>query len=208
MKTNQLMSIAFSSGDVEVFHKTEMGNLTQLWNVGNAIRMSGGQSPANLTNFLKSAATQKFIGIVESKTMGKCIEITGSGNKKRTWANMHLMIYAAEYLSPEFHFEVIDTFIKGKILELRDDGGDAFNAMTFLIDHKIPDRVGKDNKGVIIQVSKRIKHKVNPELVSWNDADRDDLKLRLEIERKITTALELGLVNSYEHLKQIIDSIE
>ena len=43
MKTNQLMSIAFSSGDVEAFHKTEMGNLTQLWNVGNAIRMSGGQ---------------------------------------------------------------------------------------------------------------------------------------------------------------------
>jgi hypothetical protein len=208
MKTNQLMNVAFSEGEVEVFHKTKMGNLTQLWSVGNLIRMQGGGKAANLTNFLQSAATKRFIEIVEDKTNEKCFEVTGSGNKKRTWANMHLMIYAAEYLSPEFHFEVIDTFINGKLLELRDHGGDAFNSMTFLIDHKIPDRVGKDNKGVIIQVSKRIKHKVNPELQSWNDADKEDLKFRLDIERKVTTALELGLVQSYDHLKNIIDSIE
>lgn len=157
MKTNQLMNVAFSSGDVEVFHKTKMGNLTQLWKVGNLVRLQGGQSVANLTSFMNSASTKKFIEIVESKTSERCFENTGSGNKKRTWANMHLMIYAAEYLSPEFHFEVIDTFISGKLLELRDDGGDAFNSITHMIDTKLPGRDGKDNKGVIMKKSNKPK---------------------------------------------------
>ncbi len=201
MKTNQLMNVAFSSGDIEVFHKTAMGNLTQLWNVGNKTR----EKPANLTVFLSSEKTKSFIEVVERKTGQKCIEVTGTGNKKRTWANIHLMVYAAEYLSNEFHFEVIDTFIKGKILELRDESGDEFKAMTVAIDKLLPGRNGKDNKGVIIQISKAIKHKVNPELINWNDADADDLRYRLKIEEKIVSLLELGVVNDYDHLKDLIE---
>jgi hypothetical protein len=200
MKTNQLMHIAFSGGDVEVFHKTAMGNLTQLWNAGNKLR----EKPANLSLFLSSNATKRFIEVAESKTGGKCFEMTGTGNKKRTWASIHLMIYAAEYLSPEFHFEVIDTFINGKILDYRDESGDEFKAMNIAIDKHLPDRENKDNTGVRIQIAKKIKHKVNPELTSWNLADADDLRYRLKIEEKIVSLLELGVVNDYEHLKQLI----
>ena len=203
MKTNQLMSIAFQGGDVEVFHKTSMGNLTQLWNAGNKLR----DKPANLSKFLSSESTKRFMSIVESNTGGKCFEMTGSGNKKRTWANIHLMIYAAEYLSPEFHFEVIDTFIKGKILDFRDESGDEFKAMTAAIDNYLPKREGKTNTGVMIQISKRIKHKVNPELTSWNSADADDLRYRLKIEEKIVSLLELGVVRDYDHLKELVDKM-
>lgn len=200
MKTNQLMNIAFNGGDVEVFHKTAMGNLTQLWNAGNKLR----EKPANMSKFLSSESTKRFIEVAESKTGGKCFEVTGSGNKKRTWASIHLMIYAAEYLSPDFHFEVIDTFVKGKILDFRDESGDEFKAMTSAIDNYLPNRGGKDNKGVMIQISRLIKHKVNPELTNWNSADADDLRYRLKIEEKIVSLLELGVVNDYEHLKQLI----
>lgn len=203
MKTNQLMSIAFQGGDVEVFHKTAMGNLTQLWNVGNKLR----DKPANLSKFLSSESTKRFMAIVEDKTGGKCFEITGAGNKKRTWGNIHLMVYAAEYLSPDFHFEVIDTFINGKILDYRDESGDEFKAMTAAIDNYLPMREGKDNKGVMIQISKRIKHKVNPELLSWNSADADDLRHRLKLEEKIVSILELGVVRDYDHLKELVDKM-
>lgn len=197
------MNVAFNGGDVEVFHKTAMGNLTQLFNVGNKTR----DKPANLSKFLSSESTKKFISIVEEKIGSKCFEITGAGNKKRTWANIHLMVYAAEYLSPEFHFEVIDTFVNGKILEYRDESGDEFKAMTAAIDNYLPNREGKDNKGVMIQISKRIKHKVNPELTNWNNADADDLRYRLKIEEKIVSLLELGVVTDYEHLKKLIDKM-
>ncbi len=207
MKTNQLMKVAFSSGEVEVFHKTAMGNLTQLWSCGNSIRISDGKSAANLTRFLSSEATRSFMEVAEKKSGQKCFEVTGAGNKKRTWASIHLMIYAAEHLSPEFHYEVIDTFVKGKILDLRDEGGDEFKAMAFAINTKLPERGGKDNKGVMIQVSKAIKSKVNPELCSWNNADADDLRYRLKIEEKIISLLELDLVKNYNHLIELISKM-
>lgn len=197
------MNVVFSTGDVEVFHKTAMGNLTQLWNAGNKTR----EKPANLSKFLSSESTKRFINVVEKKSKSKCYEVTGSGNTKRTWASLHLMIYAAEHLSDEFHYEVIDTFIKGKLLEFRDESGDEFKAMNIAIDNYLPEREGKDNKGLRIQVARKIKHKVNPELVNWNNADADDLRYRLKIEEKIVSLLELGVVNNYDHLKELIDKI-
>ena len=203
MKTNQLMSVAFSTGEVEVFHKTAMGNLTQLWTAGNKTR----SSPANLSKFLSSGTTRRFIDVIEGKSGNKCYEVTGRGNTKRTWAGIHLMIYAAEYLSPEFHYEVIDTFVKGKILELRDESGDEFKAMNVAIDLLLPEREGKDNKSLRIQIAKMIKHKVNPELLNWNESSSDDLRHRLKIESDIVTLLQLGVVRNYDHLKELISKI-
>ena len=207
MKTNQLMKIAFSSGEIEVFHKTAMGNLTQLWSCGNRVRMDGGKSIANLSKFLTSNKTKDFISVVEKSIGENPVVISGRGNTRKTWANIHMMIYAAEYLSPELHFEVIDTFISGKILSYRDESGDNFKAMNIAIDNHLPERQGKDNKGLRIQVAKRIKEKVSMGLVSWNFATADELKHRSEIEDKITSLLYLDLIKNYEHLKDLIDKL-
>jgi hypothetical protein len=206
MKTNQLMNIAFNSGTVEVFHKTAMGNLTQLWSAGNGLRLNEGKSVANLSNFLKSAKTVEFMAALSSQGIVP-IETTGVGNTKRTWACLELMIYAAEYVSVAFHVEVIQTFIKGKILDFRDESGDNFKAMNIAIDSYLPEREGKDNKGVRIQIAKQIRHKVNPELINWNLANADELKFRCEIEDRITSILKLDLINNYEHLKAIVNSM-
>ena len=206
MKTNQLMSIAFGGGDVEVFHKTAMGNLTQLWSAGNVMRVGDGKSMANLTAFLGSAKTIEFMEALKKQGVNP-YEVTGRGNTKRTWACIELMIYAAEYLSVSFHVEVIQAFIKGKILEYRDESGDNFKAMNVAIDNFLPEREGKDNKGVRIQIAKQIKHKVNPELVSWNLACADDLRYRSQVEDKIASLLSIGVVNNYEHLKELINKL-
>lgn len=206
MKTNQLMNIAFDSGTVEVFHKTAMGNLTQLWSCGNLLRLKDGKSVANLSNFLKSGKTIEFIDALKEQGITP-MEITGRGNTRRTWACLELMIYAAEYVSVSFHVEVIQTFIRGKILDFRDESGDNFKAMNIAIDSYLPERDGKDNKGVRIQVAKQIRHKINPELTNWNLASADELKFRCEIEDKITSILKLGLINNYDHLKSVIGEI-
>ena len=207
MKTNQLMSVAFSEGVVNVFHNTAMGDLTQLWKVGTIMRVNNGMAVPQLNNFLQSQSTKDFIEVCERKTWKPCIEVTGRGKNGRTWASIHMMIYAAEYLSTEFHFEVIDAFINNKILEWRDVSGDEFKALNIAIDNYLPNREEKSNKGIYINVARMLLKKVNPALSSWNDASADELRERATIENKLVTTLHLGLIRDWEHMKEIIEKI-
>ena len=207
MKTNQLMSVAFSEGVVNVFHNTAMGDLTQLWKVGTIMRVNNGMAVPQLNNFLQSQSTKDFIEVCERKTGKPCIEITGRGKNGRTWASIHMMIYAAEYLSTEFHFEVIDAFINNKILEWRDVSGDEFKALNIAIDNYLPNREEKSNKGIYINVARMLLKKVNPNLSRWNDASADELRDRASIENKLVTTLQLGLIKDWEHMKEIIEKI-
>jgi hypothetical protein len=207
MKTNQLMSVAFSEGVVNVFHNTAMGDLTQLWKVGTIMRVNNGMAVPQLNNFLQSQSTKDFIEVCERKTGKPCIEVTGRGKNGRTWASIHMMIYAAEYLSTEFHFEVIDAFINNKILEWRDVSGDEFKALNIAIDNYLPNREEKSNKGIYINVARMLLKKVNPDLSSWNDASADELRDRATIENKLVTTLQLGLIKDWEHMKEIIEKI-
>lgn len=201
------MSVAFSEGVVNVFHNTSMGDLTQLWKVGTIIRVNGGMAVPQLNNFLQSQSTRDFIDVCERKTGKPCIEITGRGKNGRTWASIHMMIYAAEYLSTEFHFEVIDAFINNKILEWRDVSGDEFKALNIAIDNYLPNREEKSNKGIYINVARMLLKKVNQDLKSWNDASADELRDRASIENKLVTTLQLGLIKDWEHMKEIIEKI-
>lgn len=207
MKTNQLMSVAFSEGVVNVFHNTAMGDLTQLWKVGTIMRVNNGMAVPQLNNFLQSQSTKDFIDVCERKTGKPCIEVTGRGKNGRTWASIHMMIYAAEYLSTEFHFEVIDAFINNKILEWRDVSGDEFKALNIAIDNYLPNREEKSNKGIYINVARMLLKKVNQDLKSWNDASADELRERASIENKLVTTLQLGLIKDWEHMKEIIEKI-
>lgn len=201
------MSVAFSEGVVNVFHNTAMGDLTQLWKVGTIMRVNNGMAVPQLNNFLQSQSTKDFIEVCERKTGKPCIEVTGRGKNGRTWASIHMMIYAAEYLSTEFHFEVIDAFINNKILEWRDVSGDEFKALNIAIDNYLPNREEKSNKGIYINVARMLLKKVNADLSSWNDASADELRDRASIENKLVTTLQLGLIKDWEHMKEIIEKI-
>ena len=201
------MSVAFSEGVVNVFHNTAMGDLTQLWKVGTIMRVNNGMAVPQLNNFLQSQSTKDFIEVCERKTGKPCIEVTGRGKNGRTWASIHMMIYAAEYLSTEFHFEVIDAFINNKILEWRDVSGNEFKALNIAIDNYLPNREEKSNKGIYINVARMLLKKVNPALSSWNDATADELRERAVIENKLVTTLHLGLIRDWEHMKEIIEKI-
>ncbi len=63
------------------------------------------------------------------------------------------------YLSPKLEYEIIDVFLNSKILFFRDLGGDNFKEFNKIID-TLPDRRGKNNSGVYIQVSLLIRKKL------------------------------------------------
>ena len=210
MKTNQIMQVTFSKGVLEIGHKTRRASLTDIFKLGNEYRCCNKQAPANITHFLNSAATQLFLKIVSEKLCIPVDEVvvkTGRGKSARLEASLHLIIYAAEYLSTEFHFEVIDTFINHKILTWRDDSGDEFVNLNAAIDTHLPKQVGHDNKGVFIHVAKLLKGRVSPDGDSWNTASADQLRDRYELERKLVSALQMGFIRDWEHLKEVIPKI-
>ena len=212
MKTDQLMTVCFQHGDLHINHKSMMGSLTDLFNIGNKMRVLEGKSVANMSLFVNSVATQEFIRVIceeQGCQPDEVIKRAGRGKSSRTEANLHLLIYAAEYLSMRFHYQVIDTFITGKLLQLRDDGGNEFKMLNLAIDRYLPGREGKDNKGCYINIAKIIRNRcdlVKPENdPTWNQsaADKHAQAKRYELQHKLVSLLELGVVRDWEHLKDL-----
>ena len=212
MKTNQLMAVCFPHGELHINHKSMMGSLTDLFNIGNKMRVLENKSAANMTHFIKAHATQEFIRVIceeQGCQPDEVIKQTGRGKASRTEANLHLLIYAAEYLSTRFHYQVIDTFIVGKLLQLRDDGGDEFKLLNTAIDRYLPGRDGKDNRGCYINIAKIIRSRCNlvkPENVpTWNQPEADSLAQtkRYDLQHKLVSLLELGVVRDWDHLKDL-----
>ena len=217
MKTDQLMTVCFPQGDLHISHKSMMGSLTDLFSIGNKIRVMEGKGIANMTLFVNSASTKEFISIIceeQACHPDSVITKTGRGKSSRTEANLHLLIYAAEYLSTRFHYQVIDTFITGKLLQLRDDGGDEFGVLNRAIDRYLPGREGKaSNQGCYINIAKVIRRRCNlvkPENdETWNQslANKDAQLARYEMQHKLVNLLELGLVRDWEHLKDLVERV-
>ena len=50
MKTNQMLTVNFGGHSMSIEHKTGMGNLTELWGIGNAYRAQRGLEPLDYLN--------------------------------------------------------------------------------------------------------------------------------------------------------------
>jgi hypothetical protein len=217
MKTNQLMNVAFPNGTLDIYHKTAVGSLTDLFSLGNAQRILDGKKFINQTLFIKSKATQEFIQIIAKELAIDPDEIVysrGRGKASKTYGQLHFLIYAAEKLSPTFHFHVIDIFLGKHLLQLRDDGGNVFKALNLAIDQWLPDRKGK--KGCYIQIATMLRAKIFPEIKEfktgvniWNTefATHDKQYLREDYEDKLVAFLKAKLIRDWEHLKQVLENL-
>jgi hypothetical protein len=206
MKTNQVMTVAFEHGTLSIEHKTAMGNLADVFAIGNKHRVLSDKSPANITHFCNATGTQDFLDSVAKRLnveKSTLLYTTGKGKNSRVVANIFLIIYAAEYLSPDFHVEVIDTFINSKLLSWHDDSGDNFKALNEEIKTAATGFLGKPaHSGHFITIAKIINSRIGCE-VDWNTANSEQLKERDRIETGLATVIKLGLVKDWEHLKQI-----
>lgn len=219
MKTNQLMTVALPNGTLDIYHKTAVGSLTDLFSLGNGQRILDGKKPMNQSLFIKSKATQEFIQIIAKEleiSPNKIVFSKGKGKASRTYGQLHFLIYAAEKLSPTFHFHVIDVFLSKHLLQLRDDGGNVFKTLNLAIDQWLPDRKGKHNIGCYIQVAKMLRAKIFPEIETfdssiniWNTdlANYDKQYLREDYEDKLVSFLRAGLITDWKHLKEVIEKL-
>lgn len=216
------MTISLMGGEIHIYHNTAMGNLSELFRLGNTQRMIEGKTPINQSQFLKQERTLEFIRVISNETglsKDEIVKKKGRGKNSKFYAQLHLLIFCAEALSPLFHYKVIDLFISNKILTIKDMGGDDFKDLNALIDKKIPDRVNKNNMGLYIYTAKVLKSKIFPDVDLsnytgtnniWNSnyATSEALRKRDDYEKKMMTLLEMNVVESWEHFKSFLDRLE
>jgi hypothetical protein len=222
MKTDQLMNVSLMSGEIHIYHNTAMGDLSELFKLGNTQRMFEGKTPINQSQFLKQKRTLEFIDVIcKEKNIEKSevIKTKGKGKNSRFYAQLHFLIFCAEALSPTFHYRVIDLFIREQILTIRDKGGNDFKDLNSLIDTNMPDRVGKNNMGLYIYTAKILRSKIFPNVNLslytgkqniWNSkyASPEKLKKRDEYERKMMTLLEMNVIENWEHFKGFLEQLK
>ncbi len=219
MKTDQLMTISLMHGEIHIYHNTAMGDLSELFKLGNFQRMVEGKKAINQSQFLKQERTLAFIDVIcreRNITREEVIKRVGRGRNSKFYAQLHFLIFCAEALSPTFHYKVIDLFISEKILTVRDMGGDDFKKLNSLIDTKIPDRVGKNNRWLYIYTAKVLRGKIFPDVDLskftnsknniWNSkyATPEALNRRDDYEKKMITLLEMNAVDSWESFKRFL----
>lgn len=205
MKGNKLMKIMLPSGiEVSGLHKSEEINLTELWGQS---RILAKRYNANMTSWLASEGVEKFIKETQTITNTKSVvRVAGAGNKKVTWCHINVAIAAMMYLDPAIQAQVVDEFVKGRIFEWRDKGGDGFIDLNAVLVEHAMEVLGKPaHKGHFIHIAKTLKTKVGAE--TWDTASADMQRKRAQLEDRLATLLKAGVVKDWDHLKDLAERV-
>ena len=221
------MRVTIGEHTLPIGHKNMMGSLTEVWKIGNAYRAQRGLPELDLSNWLRSPETLEYVKVVEDDlnfksvfstdlssrgtTLAKTIEspliTTKRGKGGGTWAHLYILLDAAARLDPQFKHKMYKTFVEGKLLQWRDDGGDEFINLNIAIDAYLPERDGMDNVNVFIYVAKQLKAKILSPYDTWNTASLPQLEKRARLEKDLCNYLRLGMIRNYDHLKEVIAKI-
>jgi hypothetical protein len=209
LKTDMLLTVAFKHGSLEIYHKSEMGNLKQLFDLGNRYRFDSQDSMIDMNKFLDRSTTKKFIEIIMKEnecSREDVIKVTGRGRGRKTLANLQFLIYCAMKLSDTFQLHVINSFIENEILVNRDIGGELYKDLCEAID-TLEDRKDKSNKFVYINVATTIRseiftiselNKFGNNKNIWNYATSEHYKRRITIEGNIVNFIKVGMIKNFK----------
>lgn len=198
------MIVRFQHGELRIDHKTSMGDVSDLFYIGNQYRKAKGLQDVTFQTWRVSPRTAEFAAVV-SEHIGRPAFETSKGRGKRTKAHLYMLLDAATYLDPTFKLEVYETFVKGRMLEWRDDSGDDFLRMNAALDHCSEQVLGKPaHTGNYVTLAKILRKSIlGVEHPGWNNATGEQLRARDTAERYLTRLIEDGLVRDWDHLKEL-----
>ena len=146
---------------------------------------------------------KQFPHLIKSQRGGK-VENRGY------WLDLYLLLKIGAMLDKDLEVQIYDVFIKGKILEYRDAGGNAFKELNRLID-TLEDRTKElkpeGNKGVYIQISKLVRDKLKIlETRGYNKEEHDSIvqSKREKIIDFACSAIKMQMIKTYPQLKTFI----
>ena len=208
MKVGQIMEVSFAKGTITINHKTLMGDLRKLFDVGNAYRADSGRSSLRMESWLAMDSVKEYIALVSERTEAPALTAT-RGRKGTTQAHLRVLLDAAMYLDASFKDEVISAFVDSQILRWRDLSGDAFLDVNAALALHAGAMLGKAaHQGHYIQLAKKIRAKLLPaDHLGWNYATAEQLHRRTEVEQTLVKLMQLGVVRDWDHLLELIGKI-
>jgi len=200
MKTNQLLTVDFTLGQVKIYHKTQMLELESFVSLINKYRIDSGMDAIPQRSILNRMSIKEYISHI-----GKDALTIGRGRGK-SYINLKLALRMAIEMSPQMADEIIETFINKKLTHLRDLGGDNFIELNDAITLYAESVLGKPaHKGHFINVAKIIKKRLGVE--NWNEADSFQNSERMRIEQTLVSMLRTGVVKDWGHLKELTNIV-
>jgi len=183
----------------ELVQSTEQRINRDLLNNGNPVIIK-------FDDFKKTNGQLEYSKLIKKFSVIKSKRGKGGG----TWAHLYIMLDLATQLDSDFKVLVFETFIKSKILEWRDLGGDNYILLNKAID-TLPDRKGKSNRGAYIQIAKQFREKlnlINTKGYNIKEAIAEIQEKRTDWEHSLIVMIETELITSYEQLKLILGKLK
>lgn len=219
-----IMDVTIGGHPVRVEHKTGLVDVNDLLKVGNLLRAAKQLLPMTMTRIRRNKELMAFSEAVQRQIKqghyayfdvpDELVFATGKGAGATTKAFLPVAIKIAALMDSDFEAEVYRVFIEEKILHYRDESGEEFKALNLVIDAFLPGRDGKDNRGVYITVATQIREKIFPGVMwdtatqgnIWNSehATAEALRRRAKVEGELVSALRLGLIRDFGHLKEVL----
>ena len=127
----------------------------------------------------------------------------GKVENRGVWMELTLLLKLASYLDKVLEVEIYDAFVKGNILEFRDESGDEYKALCKSMDDKglISDtwdyaKVGQEIANCVLGTKQK---------GCWNDATEGQLEERKTLEKFLTQALDAGFITDMDGIMKTIE---
>lgn len=205
----------FSSvdGGIETVFRSSDGYflcLSDLLSSVNMARLNEGKPCIQLSSFLKSAAVNEYLEAASDIwciPVSELITTTGKGKNTKRHCHVSVALLFCEQASPKIHAMIHKYFLDGKFSAIKEVGATEFSKLNAAIDEHLSLNGDEKKKGVFIQTAKLMRQKILGEgavTADWNSATVEQTHKRYDMENKISDMLRLGVVNNYDHLKQLI----
>jgi len=110
LKTNQMMIIEISKfGTIEIGHKTEMGNVSQVIDMGNKVRKENGLTPLTINHILNKSEFWEFV-IARNTLLYKDSNSLKLRELENSHKNVFLPYQISEQLSIKSNFSILENY--------------------------------------------------------------------------------------------------
>ena len=203
-----LLHVPFKFGTVSIWHSSHMGKLNDVFDLGNVYRQQSGKPSLLIASWVQRQDVTEYVELV-SEQLGRPALERRRGKGGGTYAHLKILLDAAVSLSPEFKDEVYTIFINHRILQARDDSGEAYKAMSEAINISAERVLGKPaQKHHYINVAKAIRGRIlGKDHPGWNMADAGQLHDRHLLEEKLISCLNNTLVRDWVHLIELANKL-
>lgn len=205
MKTNQIMER--SMGEFKVYQRTKDGffNATSLMKQWNASR----GMKKEINDYLENKATEEFIEeliLEENLDKGNYPYVksrASRGDNAGTWMHPLLFLDFAMWLNPRFKVKVLK-YVQDEMIKFRNLAGDAYPQMCKAVYSIIPEKIFKEKISALAKSLNIIVYGKHENQMRNKVGDASKIKELYELQLQIAQFINLGLVKSYEQLREVL----